>query len=100
MDIQDALRSIVTLLGFVAFIGIVVWAWSGARHKRFAEAARIPFDEDGVHNKTELQDSNMTKRTNSEKIGSEKTDSEKTGMDKTDTDKTDMDKTDAEGSSR
>lgn len=77
-DTVNALRSIVTLLAFVVFIGIVVWAWSGARHKRFAEAARIPFDEDGVHNKIELQDSNMTKRTNSEKTNSEKTDTDKT----------------------
>ena len=47
MDIND-LRSIVTLLLFVAFIGIVAWAWSRRNKKRFDEAARLPFaDEQG-----------------------------------------------------
>ena len=46
MDIND-LRSIVTLLLFVAFIGIVAWAWSRRNKKRFDEAANLPFaDED------------------------------------------------------
>jgi cbb3-type cytochrome oxidase subunit 3 len=31
----------------LAFIGIVVWAWSGRSAKSFAEAARLPLDEDG-----------------------------------------------------
>ena len=56
-DTQNTLRAIVTVVAFAAFIGIVVWAWSGARRKRFSEAARIPFEEDGVHNKTESEDS-------------------------------------------
>lgn len=80
MDIQNALRSIVTLLAFVAFIGIVVWAWSGARRKRFAEAARIPFEEDGVHETTTSQDSNNTQRTNTEETGTEKTGTERSGQ--------------------
>jgi len=46
VDIND-LRSIVTLLLFVAFIGIVAWAWSRRNKKRFDEAANLPFaDED------------------------------------------------------
>ena len=46
MDIND-LRSLVTLLLFVAFIGIVAWAWSRRNKKRFDEAANLPFaDED------------------------------------------------------
>ena len=42
MDIND-LRSIVTLLLFVAFIGIVAWAWSRRNQSRFDEAARLLF---------------------------------------------------------
>jgi cytochrome c oxidase cbb3-type subunit 4 len=42
MEQIDA-RTLVTLLSFAAFIGIVLWAWSDARHKRFDEAAQLPF---------------------------------------------------------
>lgn len=45
MDI-NILRAIVTVASFVAFVGIVLWAWSGANRERFAEAARLPFDDD------------------------------------------------------
>lgn len=41
------LHSIWTLLLFLIFIGIVVWAWSRRQKKRFDDAANIPFkDED------------------------------------------------------
>ena len=48
MDIND-LRSIVTVVSLLTFIGIVVWAY-GARqnNKRFEEAANLPFAEDDV----------------------------------------------------
>ncbi len=42
MDI-NTLRSIVTVLALVAFLGIVVWAWSGRNKARFDEAAQLPF---------------------------------------------------------
>ena len=42
MDL-NLLRSIVTVLSFLAFAGIVVWAWSRSRRARFDEAARLPF---------------------------------------------------------
>ncbi len=45
MDIND-LRSLFTVLAFVAFIGIVVWAYSGRRKKAFDEAAMLPFTDD------------------------------------------------------
>jgi len=35
-----------TVLLLVAFIGIVVWAYSGARKKDFDEAARLPLEDD------------------------------------------------------
>lgn len=47
MDIND-LRAAVTLLSFVAFLAILVWAGSRRRQPAFDEAARLPFiDEQG-----------------------------------------------------
>lgn len=46
MDIND-LRSLTTVLAFILFIGIVVWAWSGRQKAAFEEAARLPLDDDG-----------------------------------------------------
>ncbi len=45
MDI-NLLRSIVTVVAFVVFIGIVIWAWSSRNRARFDEAARLPFAQD------------------------------------------------------
>ncbi|KPK19317.1 MAG: hypothetical protein AMJ67_05650 [Betaproteobacteria bacterium SG8_41] len=45
MDLALA-RSIVTVAAFVTFIGIVVWAWSGARRERFEAAAKLPLEDD------------------------------------------------------
>ncbi len=45
MDIND-MRSIVTVLAFATFIGIVLWAYSGRRRAAFEEAASLPFTED------------------------------------------------------
>lgn len=45
MDIND-LRSVVTVLSFATFIGIVWWAYSRRSKQRFEEAARLPFADD------------------------------------------------------
>lgn len=45
MDI-NSLRSIVTVMALVVFIGIVVWAWSKKNKERFDEAANLPFEQD------------------------------------------------------
>ena len=45
MDI-NMLRSIVAVVAFAVFIGIVIWAWSGRNRARFEEAARLPFEQD------------------------------------------------------
>jgi cytochrome c oxidase cbb3-type subunit 4 len=45
MDIND-LRTISTVLAFLAFVGVVVWAWSGKRKHAFDEAANLPLDDD------------------------------------------------------
>ena len=42
MDLSD-LRTIVTALSFVAFLGVVFWAYNGKQKKRFDEAANLPF---------------------------------------------------------
>ena len=42
MDLSD-LRTIVTTLSFVAFLGVVFWAYNGKQKKRFDEAANLPF---------------------------------------------------------
>lgn len=45
MDIND-LRALITLLLFIAFIGIVWWAYSSKRKRSFDAAANSVFDED------------------------------------------------------
>lgn len=45
MDIND-LRSVITVLLFLVFIGIVWWAYSDRRKQVYDQAARIPLDDD------------------------------------------------------
>ena len=47
MDIND-IRSLVTVLSFVIFAGIMVWAWAPKRRDEFADAARLPFEDEGA----------------------------------------------------
>jgi len=44
MDIND-LRVVISVVSFVAFIGIAVWAYSRKRTRDFDEAAMLPFTE-------------------------------------------------------
>jgi cytochrome c oxidase cbb3-type subunit 4 len=46
MDL-DLLRSLVTLLSFLVFAGIVRWAMSPRKKAAFAEAERLPFLDSG-----------------------------------------------------
>ncbi len=47
MDIND-IRSAVTVVSFLLFVGILVWTWSRQRKAGFEEAAALPFkDIDG-----------------------------------------------------
>jgi len=39
-------RGLITLALMLAFVGLVIWAYSSRRKKDFDEAARLPFDED------------------------------------------------------
>jgi len=43
MDTSTLLHSIMTVIAFVTFIGIVVWAYSRKRKSAFDEAANAPF---------------------------------------------------------
>ena len=45
MDIND-IRAVLTLLGFLSFCGITVWAYSSRARKGFEEAAALPFDDE------------------------------------------------------
>lgn len=45
IDVND-LRSIITAVSFVTFVGIVLWAWSSRRKAAFEEAAHLVFDDE------------------------------------------------------
>jgi len=40
------LRGLYTVIVFVAFIGVVWWAWSARRKDDFEEAANLPLEDD------------------------------------------------------
>ena len=41
----DVLSSAVTIVWFIAFIALCLWAWSGRRRKDYDAAARLPLEE-------------------------------------------------------
>ncbi len=43
MDIDTIIGSVTTVVTFVTFIGIIVWAWAERRRAEFAAAANAPF---------------------------------------------------------
>lgn len=45
MDIND-MRSVMTVISLLTFVGIVAWAWSKRNKSGFDEAAQLPFKED------------------------------------------------------
>jgi cytochrome c oxidase cbb3-type subunit 4 len=47
MDL-NTLRVAVTVVSFVTFIGIFLWAYSNGPRKGFAEAAQLPFLDDAA----------------------------------------------------
>jgi len=47
MDIND-FGAVVTVLGFVVFLGIVYWAYRARSRPGFDEAAQLPFADDAV----------------------------------------------------
>ncbi|CAM5374421.1 CcoQ/FixQ family Cbb3-type cytochrome c oxidase assembly chaperone [Thauera mechernichensis] len=47
MDIND-FRSLITVLGFLCFLGICAWAYSKHAKAGFDEAARLPLSDDDL----------------------------------------------------
>jgi cytochrome c oxidase cbb3-type subunit IV len=45
MDLND-IRSGVTVVSFLVFLGIMAWAWSAGRRPAFDAAAQLPFADD------------------------------------------------------
>jgi cytochrome c oxidase cbb3-type subunit 4 len=43
MELYSILGTVTTVLSFLAFLGIVAWAYSSRRRAAFAEAANAPF---------------------------------------------------------
>ena len=42
------IHSIWTVMLFILFIGIIVWAWSAKRKKSFEQAARMPLEDEDM----------------------------------------------------
>ena len=56
MDVMD-LRVIITLISFIAFLGIVFWAYGSRQKPRFDEAAMLPFADDAIQERTLSEES-------------------------------------------
>nr|WP_211163397.1 cbb3-type cytochrome c oxidase subunit 3 [Azoarcus taiwanensis] len=41
-------RILITVVGFLCFVGICIWAWSKHAKSGFDEAAQLPFTDDDV----------------------------------------------------
>lgn len=46
MDTINLLHILFTVLSFVLFIAIVVWAWRNRHSAQFKDAQHLPFDQD------------------------------------------------------
>lgn len=57
---SSLLGSIVTVVFFITFVGVVIWAWNGKRKAEFDAAANLPFAD-------EEQQGGMTPRQTGEK---------------------------------
>mgnify|MGYP003580656739 CR=1 FL=1 len=44
--IFDGASSVMTVISFVTFAGIWIWAWSARKQKDFAQAAQLPFADE------------------------------------------------------
>lgn len=66
MDVMD-LRAVITVVSFLVFIGIFIWAYSGRQKKRFDEASQLPFADDEMQERTIRQSHVDTSETNRRK---------------------------------
>ena len=56
------LRGLGTILVFVAFIGVVLWAYSSKRKQSFDEAANLPFADDETDAKKRDEEASRRKK--------------------------------------
>ena len=61
------MHSIWTVVVFVVFIGIILWAYSGKRKKDFDEAARLVLDDDEPLQNNQNKDANANNQQPQEK---------------------------------
>ena len=62
------MHSIWTVVVFVVFIGIILWAYSGKRKKDFDEAARLVLDDDDpIQDKQKKEKENADEQQTQEK---------------------------------
>lgn len=55
LDLIADMRSAVTIISMLTFIGIVLWAYSARRKNDFDEAAMLPFADDNELNYKEQE---------------------------------------------
>ena len=65
MDV-NLLRSLITLFGFLAFMGVVWWAYGPKSKHRFDDAAMAPFADDEIDARSGSAHANRAHRKNSE----------------------------------
>jgi len=46
MEYMNSIQMLWTIIAFVTFIGIVIWAWSSKRADEFREAENLIFESD------------------------------------------------------
>jgi len=49
-NVFDSASSVMTVISFITFVGIWLWAWAKPNQEGFAQAANLPFaDEEKRH---------------------------------------------------
>jgi len=59
MEYMNSIQTLWTIVAFILFIGIVIWAWSSKRHEEFHEAENLIFGEDEVEQTHENNQSKL-----------------------------------------
>ena len=61
MDV-NTLRTLITVVLFLSFLGIIYWAWSPRSKRRFDEAANLPFADEELAEASRLGGSTMQEK--------------------------------------
>jgi cytochrome c oxidase cbb3-type subunit 4 len=61
------MRVIITVVSFIVFLLIVLWAYSGRQKTRFDEAANLPFADDDMQQRTVEQRQSADDKVSSDK---------------------------------